>query len=104
MNRLIAAPVAGALLAAGVFAAQAQTVVIQPQEQTVIHKYVVEHQAAPVELPQGTTIEVGTPIPDSVELQTIDAPDLPTQYEYVVVNGQTVIVDPQSRKIVQIMQ
>lgn len=97
------AAIAGIAMAGGIGAAAAQTVVIEPQQQTVIHKYVVEHQVAPAELPSGTTVEVGTALPDAVELHTIQSPDLQTQYDYVVVNGQTVIVDPQTRKIVQVL-
>src|SRR5690625_1393999 len=93
--------VSGLLVTGGILAANAQstTVVIQPQERTVIHKYVTTHPAPTVQVPAGTTVAVGETIPDDVELTPIEAPDLTTRYDYVVVNGQTAIVDPQSRQI-----
>jgi hypothetical protein len=46
-------------------------------------------------------IVVGEPLPSSVELRTIPSH---TQYSYAVVNNQRVIVEPQSRKVVKIVQ
>jgi hypothetical protein len=48
-------------------------------------------------------VEVGTVVPDTVEIHQLAVPDLQVQYDYMVVNGQTVLVDPQTRKIVQII-
>ncbi|HET7411509.1 MAG TPA: DUF1236 domain-containing protein [Pararhizobium sp.] len=100
------AALSGLLLTGGILAASAQstTVVIQPQEKTVIRKYVTSHPAPTVQVPSGVTIAVGQTIPDSVELTPIQAPDLNTQFDYVVVNGETAIVDPQSRQIVEVIQ
>jgi hypothetical protein len=39
-----------------------------------------------------------------VEIHQLDVPSLPKQYDYMVVNGQTVIVDPDTRKIVQVLE
>lgn len=46
-------------------------------------------------------IVVGEALPASVELRTIPKY---TQYRYAVVNKQRVIVDPQSRKVIKIIQ
>lgn len=92
---------AGLTLLAGLGTAAAQTVVVTPDQQTVIHEYIVQHDVAPVQLPSDTTVSVGATIPQDVQL--IQVPDV-DQYRYVVVNGQTLVVDPQSRKIVQILQ
>ncbi|MGO4441537.1 DUF1236 domain-containing protein [Rhizobium sp. RAF56] len=46
-------------------------------------------------------IAVGRPIPSNVELMPV--PD-DTHYSYAIVNHQRVIVQPQSRKVVQIIQ
>ena len=91
---------AGLTFLAGLGTAAAQTVVVSPDQQTVIHKYIVQHEVAPVELPSDTTVTVGTAIPDDVQL--IEVPDV-NEYRYVVVNGQTLVVDPQTRKIVQVL-
>jgi len=98
------AAIAGLALLAGAGAAGAQTVVISPDQQTVIHKYVVQHEVAPVQLPSDVTISVGSTLPEGVDLQQIDVPDVTTEYRYVVVDGQTLVVEPGTRKIVQIIQ
>ena len=92
-----------ALAAASLAGVLDDTIVIAPEQQKVIHEYVVKQNTAPVVLPSDTTVEVGTVVPDSVEIHTLDVPDMQTRYDYMVVNGQTVLVDPQSRKIVEVL-
>jgi hypothetical protein len=104
MKILASSLLAAGLLAAGTGFALADTVVIAPAQQKVIHEYVVKQNPAPVVLPSDTTIAVGSVVPDTVEIQQLDVPDMQVRYDYMVVNGQTVLVDPQTRKIVQIIQ
>ena len=54
---------------------------------------------ASVKMP-GVELNVGTGLPDSVELHEV--PNV--KYRYVVVENQTVVVDPGTRKIVKIIQ
>ena len=82
-------------------AAMADTVVIAPEQETVIREYVTTHEVAPVEVTD-VDIAVGSTLPDTVELHAIDVPDV--SYRYVVVGGQTVLVDPDSRKIVHVLK
>jgi hypothetical protein len=103
MKTLVSSLLAAGILAAGTGFALADTVVIAPEQQRVIHEYVVQQDTAPVVLPSDTVVEVGTVVPDSVEIHQLDVPDLQVQYDYMIVNGQTVLVDPQTRKIVQII-
>jgi hypothetical protein len=103
MKTLVSSLLAAGILAAGTGFALADTVVIAPAQQKVIHEYVVKQSPAPVVLPSDTMVEVGTVVPDTVEIQPLDMPDLQVQYDYMVVNGQTVLVDPQTRKIVEII-
>ncbi|MTH61678.1 DUF1236 domain-containing protein [Paracoccus litorisediminis] len=60
--------------------------------------YVLENriQSVPVE----GQVVIGTELPQTVEVQQIPN----SQYRYVYVNEQPVIVDPSSRKVVQIVQ
>ncbi|WP_395774407.1 DUF1236 domain-containing protein [Agrobacterium pusense] len=78
----------------------AQTVVISPEQEVVIQKYVTAHTVTSVDVPD-VDVVVGTALPETVELHRIDAPDV--TYSYVVVNGKTAIVDPGTRKIIRIM-
>jgi hypothetical protein len=94
--------VAGLLLLGGAGFAVAQDIVIAPEQETVIREYVTTQSVAPAELPADVQITVGSTLPDTVELHTLDVPDV--KYSYVVVGGQTVLVEPETRKIVHVMQ
>ena len=88
---------AGAMLGYAGFAT-AQDVVIAPEQETVIKEYVHKQPLASINLP-GVELSVGSTLPETVELHEI--PDV--QYRYVVVDNQTVVVDPGTRKIVQVI-
>lgn len=60
--------------------------------------YVMEHKTESVVI-DGDVV-VGTPIPETVQIQTI--PD--AQYGYVYVDERPVLVEPQSRQIVHIYE
>lgn len=63
-----------------------------------VRTYVVDHRSDPVYL--NGEVVVGAGLPDNVDLSEI--PDY--QYRYVDVNGQPVLVDPQTRRIVYIVR
>jgi hypothetical protein len=63
---------------------------------------VTKQNVASVELPADVKIEVGATLPETVELHKVDAPDV--NYSYVVAGGQTILVEPETRKIVHIMK
>jgi hypothetical protein len=94
---------AALLLAAEGGIALADTVVISPEQQTVIHRYVVEQHVQTYVPAEGVDIEVGSTLPDTVELHEIDTPGVQDVYSYVLVDGRTVLVDPATRRIVQII-
>jgi hypothetical protein len=74
------------------------TVVIQPEQQTIIREYVHKNPAASINI-LGLELSLGTKVPDTVELHQV--PDV--TYRYAVINGQTVLVDPQTHQIVQVL-
>jgi uncharacterized protein YraI len=82
--------------AAGTIAGGATGTVIDPPE--AVQHYVVTHQEAPVYL-DGEVV-TGATLPDTVVLREV--PDY--QYRYVNVNGQPVLVEPQSRQIVYVVR
>jgi hypothetical protein len=90
---------AGLLLLTGIGAAAAEDVVIQPEQETVIREYVHKQPLASVKLP-GVQLSIGSVLPDTVELHEV--PNV--KYRYVVVDNQTVVVDPGTRKIVQVIK
>jgi hypothetical protein len=90
---------AGLLLLTGIGAAAAEDVIIQPEQETVIREYVHKQPLASVKLP-GVQLSIGSVLPDTVELHEV--PNV--KYRYVVVDNQTVVVDPGTRKIVQVIK
>ncbi|WP_309083723.1 DUF1236 domain-containing protein [Chelativorans sp.] len=92
---------AALFLAAGLGIASAQTVVVTPEQETVIREYVQTHSVASVEVPD-VEITVGATLPETVELHTIDNPEI--KYSYVVVDGRTVLVEPETRKVVHVIE
>lgn len=89
---------AGLLLLAGIGVATADQVIVTPEQQTIIREHVHKHPLASINL-LGVELNVGSALPDTVELQSI--PDV--QYRYVVVDNHTVLVDPSTRRIVQVI-
>ncbi|PAP95478.1 DUF1236 domain-containing protein [Mesorhizobium wenxiniae] len=90
---------AGFLLLAGIGAAAAQDVIIQPEQETVIREYVKKQPLASVKIP-GVELNIGSTLPETVELREV--PDV--KYRYVVVDNRTVLVDPGTRKIIKIIE
>jgi hypothetical protein len=90
--------VAGLLLLGGVTVATAETVIIQPEQETVIREYVKKKPLVSLDLP-GIELNLGSKVPDTVELHRIDVPDV--RYQYVVIGGRTYLVDPDTHEIVQ---
>lgn len=82
--------------AAGTIAGGATGTVIDPPEK--VRTYVTTQKNAPVYL-DGEVV-TGAALPDNVELYEV--PDY--EYRYVYVNGQPVLVDPNSRKIVYVVR
>ena len=104
MRLHFASAVAGfALLAAG--SAAAQTVVIQPEQETVILDYITTQSVEPVvEIPADVDVTIGATLPDTIELHAVEVPDLETQDQYGVLDNRPVLVEPETRKIVHIIE
>jgi hypothetical protein len=101
---------AAALVSTGAFAqstvtttgtARAGAVQIEPEYRTKIRTYVTEHKIRPVETRE--QIVVGSPVPRDVELEAVPSewgPSL-TRYRYVYSGEHVMLVDPESRTVVQ---
>ena len=100
MKSQVQALLVGIALLGGVHVASAETVVIAPEQETVIREYVKKQPIASIDLP-GVELNIGSTVPDTVEIHKIDAPDV--TYSYTVVGGRTYVVDPGTRKIVKIL-
>ncbi|TPL83428.1 DUF1236 domain-containing protein [Mesorhizobium sp. B2-3-14] len=102
MKRYLVGAVATLALMAGIGASFAGDVVIlKPEQQTVVREYIHKQKLASVSL-LGVELNVGSALPDTVELHTIDVPDV--RYKYTVVGDHAVLVDPDTRRVVQIIE
>ena len=95
------------LFAGGYALAQDTTLIIQPEQRTVIQEYIIREHVKPMVLKE--QIEIGTAIPQDVELApTPEAiyTKIPAskRYQYFDWNGHAVFVDPDSRRVVQIVE
>jgi hypothetical protein len=101
MKKLVSSAIAGLFLIGTSSLVFAQTVIVTPEQETVVREYVKKKPLASINLP-GVELNVGSAIPETVELHTIDAPDI--TYRYVVIDNRTVLVDPGTRKIVRVIE
>jgi hypothetical protein len=110
MKRTLIAAAAGiAIFASGQAFAQtvgvgpADTVIIAPEQRTVVKEYVVKEKVNPVMLNE--RVIVGATLPADVELRTVPTTWGPkaSSYRYVYSNDNVLLVEPSSRKVIQII-
>jgi hypothetical protein len=89
------------LLAGTVFAA-AQTVVVTPEQETVVREYVTTNPVV-VERPSNFELVVGAIVPDILKPGELADNTLPNKYQYAVMDGRTVLIEPETRKVVHII-
>lgn len=94
---IVGGPVGAAV--GGVVGAVAGTAIDPPPAPVVRYVEEAPMPASPVVVDE--RVVVGEPLPETVVISPV--PDAPT-YGYAVVNEQRVIVDPQTRTVVQIVQ
>src|SRR5262249_38344655 len=81
----------------------AGTIVVEPQQRTVIKDYVVKERVAPVRIEE--RIAVGTRLPADVELRAVPSAWGPTfaKYRYVYSNDHVYLVEPSNRTVIQVI-
>jgi hypothetical protein len=77
------------------------TVQIEPESRTRIRTYVTEHKIRPVVTQE--RIVVGSPVPRDVELEAVPTEWGPSlnRYRYVYSGERVMLVDPETRTVVQ---
>jgi outer membrane lipoprotein SlyB len=86
----------------GIAGAAAGGALTAPQS-TQVQQYVVRERRPSVRVQE--RVVVGETLPQSVEVYAIPADvGVQTQYRYSVVNDRTVLVDPQTRRIIQVIE
>ncbi|MBD3844657.1 glucose/arabinose dehydrogenase [Bosea sp. OAE752] len=100
MRTLIATSLAACLVCSTAIA-QTSTTTITTDQQSKVKTYVMKEKPASVKVTE--TVAVGAALPSSVTLHTLPA-DVGVQYRYAIVNDKTVLVEPTSRKIIQVIE
>jgi hypothetical protein len=76
---------------------------LAPPQAAQVQQYVVTQGVPSVRVQE--QVVVGQPIPQQVELYALPpSVGVETQYRYTVVNDHTVLVDPRTRQVVQVIQ
>jgi hypothetical protein len=106
MRVVLIAAAAAAVLGSSYATAQDATLTIQPAHRTIIHQYITKERIRPVRLKE--TVAVGSVLPPDVALQPVPAEwttEIPevANYQYVDWDGKVVFVEPQTRRVVQIV-
>ena len=105
MNRfaVVAATALSVAFGAQQVLAQQVAVEIAPPTRTTIKEYVVKEKVKPVTIKEQVT--VGTALPAGVEFLPVPTAWGPTlsKYHYVYHDNHVVLVEPESRKVVQII-
>jgi hypothetical protein len=103
MKRILLAGVSAAFLASG---ALAQTIVFEPQQRMVIKSYVIKHPLRPATIHE--RVNVGWTVPADVELAPVPEEiyaEVPSarSYRYFMWNNRVVMVEPGSRKVIEVI-
>ncbi|HEV2898803.1 MAG TPA: DUF1236 domain-containing protein [Pseudaminobacter sp.] len=93
---------AATILLAGTAFAAAQTFVVTPEQETVVREYVKTNPVV-VERPSNFELIVGAIVPDVLKPGELADNTLEQKYQYVVMDGRTVLIEPKTRKVVYII-
>jgi hypothetical protein len=95
---------AASLIAGAATAQVSATVEIGQPERTKIKEYVVKEKIKPVTVKEKIT--VGATLPADVELQTVPSDWGPSvsKYRYVYTNDDIVLVEPSTRRVIQVIE
>jgi hypothetical protein len=80
------------------------TTTISPTDETQMREVIVKEHRAPIVPPAGFTVTTGAVLPESVNLYTFPVENHWDRYEYTVIGDQRVLVDPSTRRVVQIIR
>jgi hypothetical protein len=94
--------VAATIFLAGTALATAQTVVVTPEQEVVVREYVKTNPVV-VDRPSNFELVLGAIIPDILKPGELAENTLPNKYQYVQMDGRTVLIDPSTRKVVHII-
>lgn len=78
------------------------TTTITTEQQSKVRSHVMKEKPASVKVTE--TVTVGSALPSSVTLHTLPTDVGVNQYRFAIVNDKTLLVEPSSRKIIQVIE
>jgi len=87
----------------GVVVNESDAIGIVPERRPAFREYVIRERVPTYTIPE--RVVVGGVLPEA-GITYYDVPQTygPTTYRYTVVNGQTVLVEPRSRRVIQVVE
>lgn len=79
------------------------TTTVTTEQQSKIKAFVAKEKMKSVAAPAGFTVATGATLPATVEVKSFPA-DVGVKHSYTVIGDRTVLVEPGTRKIVQVIQ
>jgi septal ring factor EnvC (AmiA/AmiB activator) len=76
----------------------------RPEVRTRVHRYVTTTRTRIIQAPSGFTVATGAVLPGNIMLEAFPADVGLTEYRYVVIGQQPVIVEPRTRRIVEVIR
>lgn len=111
MKRILAGAAALALTAGAALAQTSTTTTttttrettVTTDQQAKIRTYIAKEKPVAAKVPSSVTVTTGTVLPEDVELRTFPS-DVGVTQRYTVIGGRTVLVEPGTRKIIQVIE
>lgn len=79
------------------------TTTVTTEQQAKIKAFVAKEKVKSVAAPAGFTVAAGATLPATVEVKSFPA-DVGVKHSYTVIGDRTVLVEPGTRKIIQVVQ
>ena len=80
------------------------TTTVQPEVRTKVRQYVTTSKPKSVTAPSGFNVSVGATLPEAIEVQSFPSDVGVTNYRYTVIGDRTVLVEPGSRRIIEVIE
>ena len=81
----------------------ATALALSPDQEARVRRFVASENRTSAAVPGSFKLSVGAEVPGSVVLYTFDEESKVEQYQYAIIGGKTVIVDPSSREVVRVL-
>ena len=88
----------------GLLAQTASPLTITPEQRTAIRQHVLQEKRPTTAAPDGFVGSVGAVVPAGIELFWMPPEAGVNRYRYTVVGGRVLVVDPEGRRIIEVIE